>query len=70
VGAGIMSELEFQNGLYVTKERSLSLLARLLPSFHFWVRLIGVVLRSGSMARKGKYDKEAWKLSSLEVMTL
>lgn len=66
-GCRKMKELQFQNGLYITKERSISLLARLMPSFHFWVRLVGVVLRSGSLARKGKYDEAAWQASSREI---
>lgn len=62
-----MEELQFHNGLYVTKERSLSIFARYMPSLHFWVRLVGVVMRSGSLARKGKYDEAAWASSSREV---
>lgn len=63
----IMEELNFQNGSYETKERKISFLASLFPSMHFWIRFVGVVLRSGSLARKGKYDNQAWADSSREV---
>ncbi|SDP40264.1 lysophospholipid acyltransferase family protein [Desulforhopalus singaporensis] len=53
---------------YRTEVQKIPFLARLCPSLYFYFKLILIVLRSSSMARKGMYDGERWMMSSLEVV--
>lgn len=62
-----MQELQFPDNTYITKEKNISLVARWLPSLHFYTRLIGIVFRCSGMARRGEYTKEKWHESSRDV---
>ena len=62
-----MRELEFRDNTYITRNKDISPVARMLPSLHFYTRLVGIVLRCSGMARKGQYTKERWAESSREV---
>ena len=64
-----MRELDFCDNVYISPKRSVSFVARVMPSLHFWIRFVGIVLHSGFLARRGKYDSVAWQASSGEVFT-
>ena len=63
-----MNQLLNSGSEYRTRERPVSLCARLMPSVVFYRRLVGTVFRSSSKARRGQYDSVQWFLSSLEVL--
>ena len=44
------------------------LLSKICPSFRFYVHLIGIVLRSSRVAKKGAYTDENWIESSFDVL--
>ncbi len=62
-----MRELDLTNNEYKTQPKDISLMARMVPSTHFWLRFLGIILKCGSLAKKGKYDRDAWLESSCEV---
>jgi 1-acyl-sn-glycerol-3-phosphate acyltransferase len=63
-----MHRLHYTKHLYKTPDRTLSLLAKMFPSVLFYVHLIGIVVRSSSVARRGKYGDDDWIDSSLDVL--
>jgi len=65
-----MKRLKFTDSVYRTEKKKRSLLARLLPSFVFYCRFIGVVCRAASLAKKGRYDWDVWADSSLDVLRI
>lgn len=44
--------------------------ARLFPSLIFYCRFFGVVYRSASLAKRGRYDWDAWADSSYDVLKI
>ncbi len=61
----------FSGDSYETPEgvpRALSELLLLGSRWSVYSHFIGTVLRSGSLARRGLYDDEAWAASSFEIM--
>ncbi|MFV0437346.1 MAG: lysophospholipid acyltransferase family protein [Desulfopila sp.] len=63
-----MKSLPTEDGVYVTKAKRLSFLGANFPSFFFYSRLIAEVFRCASMARRGVYDNEQWRASSLRIL--
>ena len=63
-----MEELYYSNGSYKTPPSRVSLLAKFFPSLTFYLRLISIVFRGSSRAKRGGYDTEAWRRSSLESL--
>jgi 1-acyl-sn-glycerol-3-phosphate acyltransferase len=44
------------------------LFSRLLPSLQFYLHLIAIVLRSSSVAKRGKFEDKSWIDSSFDVL--
>jgi 1-acyl-sn-glycerol-3-phosphate acyltransferase len=63
-----MHRLQYTENCYRTPVKSLTLLAKLLPSLLFYSNLIEIVLRSSRVAKKGEYSDDNWIQSSLEVL--
>ncbi len=63
-----MNQLCFIDNQYATTPRKLSLVARYLPSLHFYTRFISIVFRCSAMARRGEYGAAEWSDSSGEVL--
>ncbi|NOZ61022.1 MAG: 1-acyl-sn-glycerol-3-phosphate acyltransferase [Calditrichaeota bacterium] len=63
-----MKRLEFKNSVYLTKLEKISLFSKLFPSLTFYSSFLAVVFRSSSLAKKGKYDNEAWMDASYQVL--
>lgn len=63
-----MDTIQYKNNYYETAEGSSSLLGKLLPSFSFYSSFLTQIYISARNAKKGLYDTEAWRLSSLRVM--
>jgi len=65
-----MKKLILENYAYTTKRRTLSILARSLPSLYFYTGFICTVIRSARLARQGRYHDAQWGDSSLEMLEL
>ena len=63
-----MHRLQYEANLYRTSTRPTPLLSKICPSFRFYVHLIGIVLRSSRVAKKGAYTDENWIESSFDVL--
>ena len=63
-----MHRLQYTQHLYRTPDRPLSLMAKMFPSALFYFHLIGIVLRSSSVAKRGTYGDDDWIDSSLDVL--
>jgi 1-acyl-sn-glycerol-3-phosphate acyltransferase len=63
-----MSGLGIVKGSYSTGDGRGSLLARIAPSLVFYPRIVAVILRAGSAAKRGRYDDAAWAASSLDTV--
>ena len=61
-----MTGLRLVNGSYRTAEDQRSLLGRISPGLAFYSRLFPIVIRAGAKAKRGRYDDDAWKESSLD----
>jgi 1-acyl-sn-glycerol-3-phosphate acyltransferase len=57
-----------KNGNYLTASRKLSLLAKLLPSFHFYVNAFFIILGGSRKAKRGEYGDRGWCDNSFELM--
>ncbi len=53
---------------YSTPEQSPGILARLLPSWAFYVKLLRIVFHYSGLAKRNQYDATAWHTSSLAVL--
>jgi len=60
-----MSGLPFVNDSYRTDEKQRSAASRLSPALAFYPRIFSVIARAGAKAKRGRYDDEEWKASSL-----
>ncbi len=60
--------MELQGSSYSTKPGQVSILARLFPSFSFYLRVIGIVKRASKKARQGAYDTPEWCISSFDTL--
>lgn len=63
-----MDRLQYINGFYATPEKNVSVFSRLMPEPCFYWDLYRIVSNCASMAKRGRYDNEAWWRSSLDVM--
>lgn len=63
-----MQRLLYTNNRYQTPDGVTSFFARLFPSFSFYTSFLAEIYFSAQKAQQGKYDLEAWRLSSLRVM--
>jgi 1-acyl-sn-glycerol-3-phosphate acyltransferase len=60
-----MTELPLVQGSYRTSRERRSFLGRISPALAFYPRIFSVIFRAGAKAKRGRYDDEAWKASSL-----
>jgi 1-acyl-sn-glycerol-3-phosphate acyltransferase len=60
--------IDFPGGNYRTAPGRVPIIARLLPSFFFYVQVIGIVRRASKAAQAGMYDTKAWCGSSLDTL--
>ena len=65
-----MKHLKFTESVYRSKKTEPSLFARLFPSLIFYCRFFVVVCRSALLAKKGRYDWDAWADSSYDVLKI
>lgn len=63
-----MNKMGFDHNSYKTDTGRLSLPARLMPSFMFYVHLLGIVLRASKKAKQNQYDTREWCVSSMETL--
>jgi 1-acyl-sn-glycerol-3-phosphate acyltransferase len=63
-----MSGLPVVNGSYTTDEKQRSALARISPGLVFYPRIFSIIYFAGTRAKRGRYDDEAWKASSLTTV--
>ncbi|BCB96139.1 1-acyl-sn-glycerol-3-phosphate acyltransferase [Dissulfurispira thermophila] len=60
--------LDFKNGSYKTGNISISLLARIFPSFIFYCKLLPIVFKASSSAKRARYGNAEWAKSSFDVL--
>ena len=53
---------------YVSASQRPPILARWFPSLFFYSRFLPIVWRAGRLAKRGVYDRHAWRMSSEEVL--
>ena len=63
-----MKQLIYTDKVYTTPAGSDTFFCRLFPSLSFYTKLLANVYVSGRKAKKGVYDDEAWRLSSLKIL--
>jgi 1-acyl-sn-glycerol-3-phosphate acyltransferase len=63
-----MSGLPLVQGTYTTSQDRRSLLGRISPALTLYSRILSIVFRAGAKAKRGRYDDEAWKASSLTTV--
>jgi 1-acyl-sn-glycerol-3-phosphate acyltransferase len=60
--------MRFADDTYRTGPRKISLLAKLMPSFMFYPKVVGIVRAASSKAKQGHYDTREWCGSSLATL--
>jgi 1-acyl-sn-glycerol-3-phosphate acyltransferase len=63
-----MQKISSDDFTYRTKPVSVGLMARMAPSLTFYPKFLAIVYASSRIAKRGKYDGEAWQVSSLGVL--
>lgn len=63
-----LGHLTYQNDIYHTPAASPSLLAKASPSLTFYVKMMAIVCKASAKAKRGKYPKTEWVLSSMEII--
>jgi 1-acyl-sn-glycerol-3-phosphate acyltransferase len=63
-----LEELVYVDNTYTTPARTLSLIARALPSFTFYCRCFMIVWRASSLAKRGRYGTPEWSDSSRAIL--
>lgn len=63
-----MHAITYKDGAYGTAPQPVSLFAKLLPSFVFYVRLLATVFKASAKAKRSEYGNTDWVQSSLEVL--
>jgi 1-acyl-sn-glycerol-3-phosphate acyltransferase len=63
-----MERIEFAGDVYKTKPQRISLLARIFPSFPFYLRILSIVWKASRKARQNQYDTAEWCGSSLATL--
>lgn len=62
-----METLTLQN-IYRSPHKKPHILARLIPGWVFYSKMISIVWKASRLAKRGKYDGEQWVHSSLGIM--
>jgi 1-acyl-sn-glycerol-3-phosphate acyltransferase len=60
--------LPFKDGSYETSIDKISLLAKIAPSFVFYSKLLPIVFKASSNAKRSMYGNAEWSKSSLDVL--
>ncbi len=60
--------LKIENGRYRSPESRVSIIARFFPTAVFYFHFLGIILRAGWLAKRGKYDDATWVASSRDVL--
>ncbi len=63
-----MKGLIFKNGSYETSINKVPLLAKIAPSFIFYSKLLPIVFKASSNAKRSRYGNAEWTESSLDVL--
>jgi 1-acyl-sn-glycerol-3-phosphate acyltransferase len=63
-----VKSIDLQSSSYTTTPGKVPVLARLFPSFLFYLNLIRIVRRASKKARQGAYDTSEWCVSSLDSL--
>jgi len=63
-----MTKLDFVDGVYKTKESSLTFIAKLSPSFQFYRQILPIVFKASRLAKRGLYSDEEWCKSSVNAL--
>ncbi len=63
-----MQQLSYIDYSYQTPPDAASFWGKLFPSFSFYSSFLANIYRSARKAQKGRYDDEAWRLSSYKVL--
>ena len=63
-----MERNSYNDNIYKTPPGRATFFAKLFPSLFFYTRLLANVFFSSRKARKGDYDDEAWRLSSMKIL--
>jgi len=63
-----LEEISYADNAYRTPPRSLSLVAKTLPSFLFYYRAFMIVWRGSALAKRGRYKTPEWCGSSLDTL--
>jgi len=60
--------LIFKNGSYETSIDKVSLLSKIAPSFIFYSKLLPIVFKASSNAKRLQYDNTEWSKSSFDIL--
>ncbi len=63
-----MDQIEYKNNRYKTRAGAASFFGRICPSISFYSSFLAQIYVSARQAKKGLYNTEAWRISSLRVM--
>jgi 1-acyl-sn-glycerol-3-phosphate acyltransferase len=63
-----MTDVPLKHGCYKTPPDMGGWFSSLFPSLCFYPRCVWITFRCASMAKRGLYDREAWRSSSADVM--
>ena len=66
----IMKSITYTNSKYVTSHKNVSFMARVAPSFSFYLSFVNIVLSAAFIAKRGKYSDTGWVNSSYGVLQL
>jgi 1-acyl-sn-glycerol-3-phosphate acyltransferase len=64
----VVEHMRFEQDSYCTEPRTVSLLARLMPSLAFYPHVVRIVTLASRQAKKGRYDTKAWCGSSMATL--
>jgi 1-acyl-sn-glycerol-3-phosphate acyltransferase len=57
----------YKNDIYKTGFRNVSLMAKIMPSFIFYCKILPIIFKAGYQAKRCMYDSSEWAKSSLAV---
>lgn len=63
-----MTDVPLTHGCYTTPPGMGGWFSSLFPTLCLYPRYLGITLRSAAMAKRGDYDTEAWRSSSVDVL--
>ncbi len=67
-GESVVEQPLFEEDMYRTEIRRLSLASRFLPSITFYASVLRIVMRASRKAKRGQYDTVEWCKSSLATL--